>query len=266
MSYSILVSNYNSGPAIELCIESIRKYTKDRPPDRLIIANDLSRHGTDEAYLRACRDKGWIELYENETGKLMTHGGCLNRLLNEVCDTDHAAVLDCDIQILAPGWAEQGLAMLADDVLGICDYRHEAISDQGWCTGFYRAWFMFLNMKTYRDEMQVDWRFSYEDATKWPYNQMFGYLSAVPKSPRFNPALACNDPGSQLWVKIRYYNPKGYRMLDVPHLLFAKYRHFGHTCVLQDIPDEQMDEATRRSRNLKIAMIEEELHKLRCRP
>lgn len=256
----ILVSNYNSGPAIELCIESVRRYTPEGAY-RLVVFHDRCRHGIDSRYLHLVRDKGWIELHESE--KQIGHGAVLNRLINDICRTERAVVLDCDIQILRPGWLQEGLSLLAPDVLGICDERSlPGITDEGYFPGFYQAWFLFLNMAAYRDMGGVDWRFTYEDATRWPYPTLYAGLGGVPKSPRFRENRSCEDPGSRLWMRAKYFNPRGYRMLPVPLTLREKYRHFGHMAFFSDLPDDH-DDYTRAHKRGRMSMIEAELRYLR---
>ena len=92
-SASVLISNHNNFEMIELCIESVRKFTDY--PHKIIVYDDASAYVQDGKklpnehdlnYLRACRDKGWITLIEGE--KQIHHGGALNVLLTEACDTD----------------------------------------------------------------------------------------------------------------------------------------------------------------------------------
>lgn len=260
-SCSILISNYNSFEAIQLCLESVRKYT--RYPHKIIVYNDKCINGVDDIYLRECRDKGWLELYESE--RQLTHGGCLNVLINELCNSDYAAVLDCDIQIKGYGWLTDlvNLASRDSKILGICNFKHEGIQANGYRTGFYTFWFGFLNMVAYRDGMQVDWMLSKENRNKEPYRSLFDFLSGIPKPETFDENVVFNDPGSQLWVKVRYDNLKGYEVINVPPEIFSKYRHFGHISMIS-IPHPSHSAQVKFNRESRFAQIKTELARLRC--
>lgn len=229
-SLSILISNYNSYEAIQLCIESVRRYS---PPDiKIIVYNDDCFNGIDDKYLREGRDKGWIELHENLTGQLITHGGSLNKLVNEICRTDYAIVMDNDIQIKARSWIDDMFSYMKDGVLAVCDWRHECINNEGYVAGFYRFWLGLINMTAYRDGMQVDWMFERTERNKPPYDKMFLCLDGIPKPAGFNENLVQLDPGSKLWVKVFYDNPKGYRVVHLPLSMKSKFYHHGHISAL----------------------------------
>lgn len=260
-SCSVIITNYNSREAIQLCIESVRHYT-NYPGLRVLVFNDLCDNDIDDTYLRQCRDKGLIELHESD--KHLGHGANLNRALNEICDTQLAAVLDCDTQVKAHGWLDDLIACVnSSQVLGVADMRHELINNWGYVPGFYRMWFALLNMEAYRDGMQVDWRFSKVDKQTPPYDRMFDMLSGIPKPKTFNENLVELDPGSKLWIKIRYDNPKGYKMLFLPDKVKGKYHHYGHIA-MTGLPHPDHSEQTRRNWEMRMAKIREELKRLRC--
>ena len=260
-SCSVLISNYNTFEAIQLCVESVRRYTQY--PHKIIVCNDKCINGIDDIYLRECRDKGWLELYESD--KHLTHGGSLNVLINELCDTDYAAVLDSDVQIMAKGWLADLIAIAEKDpkALIISDYKHEGINPYGYRTGFYTLWFGLLNMNAYRDGMKVDWMFEQAYRQGWPYKDLFSYLSGIPKPETFNEDLVFNDPGSKLWLKVNYDNPKGYKAVYVPDALRAKYRHYGHISMIS-ISHPSHSEQVRINRETRFAQIKNELRRLRC--
>lgn len=260
-SCSILISNYNSFEAIQLCLESVRKHT--HYPHKIIVCNDLCVNGVDDGYLRECRDRGWIELYEAE--KQLTHGGCLNVLVNELCDTDYAAILDCDVQIRGDGWLKELVAEAEKDpmTLAVVDYKHEGVNPFGYRTGFYTFWFGLLNMRAYRDGMQVDWMLERADRRREPYRTLFSFLDGIPKAPTFDENLVLNDPGSKLWLKVMFDNPKGYKVVYVPPEIRAKYRHFGHISMIS-IPHPSHSEQVRINREERFGAIREELRRLRC--
>jgi len=263
---ALLVSNYNSGDAIQLCVESIRRYTPEGAY-KLIVYNDLCKNGIDDNYLRGCRDKGWLTLFENTGEKALGYQVVVNRLLHEICDTEKAVLLDCDIQIKAHGWLEDMARLLEDpSALAVCDNRSEAICSRGWCSGFYRFWFGGLNMAAYRDGMQVDWGFSEGDRREWPYCEMFKKIENAdfPEKhvPGFDDNKVFNDPGSQLWLKVHFYNPKKYRVLEIPQPLASKFYHYGHVSFFYDIPDNY-DDYTMRTKAIGLSRINAALRQLR---
>ena len=265
-SCSILITNYNSFEAIQLCIESVRKYTKR--PHRVIVFNDICLNGIDDVYLRDCRDKGWIELHENGTdpANQLTHGGALNKLINEICDTDYAAILDCDTQIKADGWLDDLIECAEADpkILGVADMRHERISVYGYYVpGFYQMWFSLLNMAAYRDGMQVDWMHEITTRDHEPYINMFRCLDAIPRPENFDDNCVDIDPGSKLWIKIKYDNPKGYRVDYVPEKARQKFVHYGHISMIS-IPNPTHSAETHLNRITRMGRIRKELERLRC--
>jgi len=213
---SILIPNYNSFEAIQLCIESIRKHT--HYPHRIIVYNDRCLNGIDTEYLESCLEKGWIhELYAGK--RQQTHGGSLNILINEKCKSDYAAIIDCDIWIKQGGWLEDLINEIEKDPmnLAVVDYKDGGYAfDGGYRTAFYLFWFGLINMRNYNDGMQTDWMLSVEDRTKEPYlsefadiyppetNNYFMTLFRAGHFPYKNIAdwprnRVVNDPGSQLY-------------------------------------------------------------------
>lgn len=259
---SILISNRDSFQAIELCVESVRKYT--RHPHQVIVYDDASTNTVDVEYLREAKKRGLIHEFI-EGKKQLTHGGSLNVLINEICDTDYAAVLDCDTQVRGHGWLADLVNIISEDsqILGICDFKHEGIQANGYRTGFYTIWFGLLNMIAYRDGMQVDWMLSRENRNREPYKSLFDFLSGIPKPETFDENVVFNDPGSQLWVKVRYDNPKGYKVVNVPLEIFSKYRHFGHISMIS-IPHPSHSAQVKFNRETRFAQIKTELARLRC--
>ena len=256
----ILISNYNSGDAIELCVESIRRHTLGGLY-KLIVFNDMNKNGRDMAYLSDCAKLGWLEYHQ--AVEHLGHGEVLNRLFKLAGETSRAVLLDCDIQIKGDGWLDEGLSLLGPSILAICDERPQyVIGAEGYCPGFYRAWFAFFNTDAYRDGMSVDWNFSYEDASQQPYADMFSGFASYPKPPGFDPRRVCLDPGSKLWMKVHYDNPRGYQVMGIPSSLRAKFRHFSHVAYFYDVPDDH-DDYTRRNKQTILTEIRGELERLR---
>ena len=259
---SILIPSMNAFEAVQLAVESIHKFTR-YPGLQIIVYDDASENDVDLPYLREARDKGLItQLIEGR--QHVSHGGALNILLNQVCETDLAVVMDCDVQIKTTSWIEPLIGMInKPDILGVCDFRHEAIRFGCYTAGFYKMWFGLLNMAAYRDGMQVDWRYGEATREAYPFNQMFTCLDGIVKPPGFNENLVKMDPGSKLWVKIRYDNPKRYRMLFLPKWMNGKFHHYGHIS-MSSIPQPQHSDQVRINREVRFAQIKEELRRLRC--
>ena len=223
---AILIPNYNSYEAIQLCIESIRKYTKH--PYHMIVYDSGSDNKCDVEYLRKARRDGWIELFEAAEPK--RHGEALNWLLNERCkaEFDFAAVLDDDIYIKEEGWLEDMLKEVEkESVLAVCDYREDL---HYYHTDIYELWFSAFNLKAYRDGMQIDWNLSYADLREEPYKTMLEGKpppgGEVPLGRGRN--FIINDVGAKLLIKVLGENPKKYKVAPLPEKVKRKYRHWGN--------------------------------------
>lgn len=277
---SILIPNYNSFEAVQLCIESIKKHT--HYPHKVIVYNDRCINKVDSEYLHECLEKGRIhELYEGDVQQ--THGGSLNILINEKCQTDYAAIIDCDIVIREDGWLDDLIseAERHPKILAVVDYKDKGYAFAGgYRTGIYLFWFGLLNMNAYRDGMQVNWKLSVEDRTKEPYLSEFRELYPPEENEYFKMILSrgywqsknledwprdkvVNDPGSQLYIKVMYDNPKGYRVVPLPNQVRQKFYHFEHISMIS-IPNERHDETVRKARETRFAMIKTELNRLRA--
>ncbi len=266
----ILVANYHGGNVLRLCVESIRRYTPEGSY-RLIVGNDHDIRKTDCDYLRACRERGWLE-YFNAPERLY-HGGVLNRLWNEtpLGEARYAVNLDNDTQILAAGWLDEMIAPLERDpmALAVCDARpFNVVSTQGYVPPFYRFWLGAVTLAAYRDGMEVDWRFAYADRRDHPYSEMFCDVERMDlpqkHSTDFDDNRVAIDPGSKLWIKVHWENPKRYRVVPIPRSMSAKYRHIGHVSHFVDVPDDY-DEYTIREKKTRIDFVRSELERLGCR-
>lgn len=276
---SILISNYNSFEAVQLCIESIRKYT--RYPNRIIVYNDRCINGVDSVYLKGCLEKGWIhELYAGDVQQ--THGGSLNILINDKCKTDYAAIIDCDIWIKQDRWLEDLINEIEKDpmTLAVVDYKAGGYAfDGGYRTAFYLFWFGLINMQNYNDGMKVDWMLSVEDRRKAPYTSEFAGLYPPEKNDYFMMLFnkghlpiktveewprdrVVNDPGAQLYVKVKYDNPKGYKVVPLPNQTRRKFHHFEHISMIS-IPSPLHDAEVNMARKMRFGMIHEGLKTLR---
>jgi len=285
---SILVTNYNSFEAIQLVLESIRYYTR-YPNYKIIVYHDASyipsKDGVgqipnmvDRDYLRGCHEKGWIILHENLSRNALGHGGALNKLVNVYCDTDYVAILDCDTQIRGYGWLEDlmRVALTDEGIIAIVDHKPGGFSRYHYRTGFQTWWFGLLNMNAYRDGMQVDWQISWEDRRKHPYTKelaefyppenckwtdYWNQVDYIVKD-EFDVNKTVNDPGSQLYIKTKYFNPKGYKVVSVPPETRAKYHHFGRISRIS-LASPNDEPRIKQVREERFAVIKSELTKLR---
>jgi len=260
---SILIPNYRGGDALHLCLESIRHYTPEGTC-QIIVANDYDPDGEDNAYLDRAAGTWGVSVHYAK--RRLSHGAVLNWLVNDLCRTRRAVILDNDIEILAPGWLEESLRLLnGDRVLAACDVRPQVVvSEQGYCLPFYRAWFCPLNMDIYRDMGAIDWEFAYADANAPPIAELVRPLREIKKGPGFLESRACLDPGSKLWAKVHFDNPRGYRVLPIPSGISEKFRHIGHYSYLLDIPDGYSEEI-RQDKIRKHAEVRRALEQLRAR-
>lgn len=275
---SILISNRDSYEAIQLTVESIREYTKY--PYKIIVFDDRSRNEIDLEYLRSTQAKGWLELHENHTSYPATHGGSLNVLINQLCDTDYAVVMDCDVMIKQYGWLEDLMneAIKDEKILAVVDTKPKGYTWKGFASPVYHFWFGLLNMRAYNDDMRVSWINTVEDAGEEPYKSLFSDLAEASQNAyfmslvkqgkvnleRWDKNIVSNDSGAQLWLKVTYDNPKGYKVVPLPNGLHEKHRHFGHAAIIGTMAhsDEQSYDAT--MARLKFDEIKGYLEKLRC--
>lgn len=239
---SICITNFQSGDTIALAIESIRKFT-DYPHEIIVIddATDPTLYD-DLAYLRSVRDKGWIRLIENESRQ--NHGPSLSRMLDTV-QSDLAMIMDCDIQILAPGWlelmvAEQektGAAMVAN----LEEFPDDNIHLQ--------SWFFMVDMAQY-PFIKDYWGYTQRTDGK-PGMRGTGYLiqERVAEQGRLITPLPAELGG----------RPPGFNS-SVAFGVPGRWRHACHISVLsapQAGPEWDV-------RQRKYAVIQAELKKLRC--
>lgn len=255
-SVSILITNRNSFDAIQLCIESIRKYTTY--PYKIIVCDEHSTNEVDRAYLRTAHARGWIELIEENRlegdweGYDKTrachpapywHGKALNILINGACAADLAVVMDCDVYIKEGGWLEEVMALMADEMILAAVYIHPKRLQVtgGYVLPVCDFSFGLINMTAYRDNMWVDWIPTIEDRRKEHYALFFADIYPPEKTDiwkagkinqqLFNRDIIHTDPGSKFFMKATWDNPKGYQMIPIPPSLQKKYHHFWHISV-----------------------------------
>ena len=151
-STDILIANHNSGQTIELCIESICKFTDY--PHNIIVYDDAtdSAQYDDLSYLRKAQRKRWIKLIEGK--ERIMHGKAIARLLDET-NADLAMILDCDIQILKLGWLEEMIEhQRKSDACMISDLEYLKNGNVN-----ISSWFFMLDMSQY-PFVKAEWSYT----------------------------------------------------------------------------------------------------------
>jgi len=209
----------------------------------------------DLEYLRDKADKAWINLIEGDSR--LNHGGALTQLLNN-CNTDLAMILDNDIQILGSGWLEEMVSLVQDNILAVWtieyNYKSYELSFPDWI----QTWFFMLNMQIYRDGMEIDWNRAYEDKNKEPFKSLMRDDERLGRSD-----LIALPPGTKLLLKIKYDNPKGYKIISpTPKYIKDKYVHYAHVSSIatEDLSDSEKFKKARRE---KMDRIKYDLMQLR---
>jgi glycosyltransferase involved in cell wall biosynthesis len=235
-SVEILISNFNSGEAIELCIESIRKFTAY--PHTITVRDDgtwtkpmpevglVNGYG-DLDYLRAARDRGWIKLIDGQ--RRLMHGSSLNVLLDQ-CQADLAMIIDCDIQVLSPGWLEEMVETQARTNAAMMTVM-ESFPDDNICA---HSWWVMIDMAQY-PRVRDDWEYCQREDGK--------------------PGLRAT--GYRVYKNVI---DRGLVWIPTPPTVTAKYRHFTHMSVLsapQSGPEWEV-------RVKRYAAVQGELRKLRA--
>lgn len=286
---AIVIPNRNGYKALPLCIESIRARTEY--PHKIIVYDDNSSYKengqvkqnlVDLDYLRKCKDKGWIELYEGK--KAVKHGGALNFLLNERCkdEFDYAMVVDNDLHIIESGWLRAMIEEAEKDemILAVCDHKAKGYCPGGYRPALYFFWFGLINLSAYRDGMQVDWSQRKADRREEPYKTEFADLYPPEKNElwqfymkngnkqlwnkvTFDRNLVKFDPGCTFDIKLKYFNPKGYKAVPVPGIARIAYVHYEHCSHFLD-PHNKLEGKDAMKRDEKISSIKAELERLRC--
>lgn len=199
----ILIPNQNAFEALELCIESIRKYTEY--PYKIRVHDDASTNEVDIEYLVKQDDIITFRTYDKKG-----HGGSINTLL-AYCEADYGMILDCDMQILERGWLTEMVALMRDDMVIIASVEEDYNSARPSLPVWYKSWFMMINIVAYRDGMVSDWS-----------NTMVEYKGKKVFCP----------VGGRFMLKVLNDNPKEYRNLYVPESIERKYHHFAHVSVI----------------------------------
>lgn len=228
-SCSILISSWCGHKATELCIESILKRTKYEPY-KIIVCDSSPKDSMERKYLRNHKDKGNIELLENE-GRL-SHGKALNNLLS-YCKTELACILDSDNEILKSDWLEfLATKIQSSQDLGVgVLVRGENPPDQSY---FRPPWFppscLFLNMVLYRQfRHKDDWsafkipmsEFKYRDRFQGDKSWLHQWFSSI----LLNRDRVEYDTGMKFAERVVFDNPNELKMHCLSLDVLEKYIH-----------------------------------------
>jgi GT2 family glycosyltransferase len=231
-SVTVCITNYQSGEAVQLAVESVRKHTAQ--PYSIIVCDDASDPAffDDLAYLRKAREKGWIQLIESE--KRGGHDTALPKILSTVM-TDLAMIIDCDIQITGDGWLDEMVdAQEKSNAAIVAD--SESFPDNPIAIN---TWFIMLDMGQY-PKFQATWAYTKRpDFVSWEETPDALYAT-----------------GYRIYERA---HDQGRTIIGVPVSVRAKYKHYGHISVLS-WPQGCQNYSVRQKR---INIIREELGKLR---
>jgi len=264
----INIPNKDSFEAIQLCIESIRRYTR-YSNYKIVVHDDFSSNKVDLEYLEKAQDNEWITLHKNTT-RHEGHGGGMNALFNEHCASDLAITMDCDVAIREAGWLSELVDMISgrNDVLAIIDTYPKYYTPVCYRLPMLNIFCGLINMKAYRDDMQFNWLNRREDRRQEPFKSIFAPF--YPPSQidglreNFDENRVSIDPGANFWLKAFHDNPKNYKIVNLPHSVRRKFHHFGHVSCIA-LPDFDNVPRIRQVRDSKFKQIREELQALRGR-
>jgi len=276
-SISILIPTRRAFEAIELTVESILARTW-YDNFRIIVCDNS--HGKGEGnrseYLKQHERSGTIKLIENMAKDNVWeqqpnglwqnkygHGENLKILL-KACKTDYAVLLSSGIEILKTDWLNDFLGLLKTEKdLGTARFRPARNNfETSWASPVWWPNMMFLNMELYRKFMcDDDWdlaRVPYED---FPYKHLFDGQRA-PNNPDPEGMMVFLDTGYNLWRRLEYDNPEGYRMnnFDTIPAVFQWRHRFNFFIGLDRNSHRPEHEFVRDQR----ALIKKELKALRC--
>lgn len=275
---TIVIANRDSYEAIQVTIESIRKFTSY--PYQIIVYDDNSKNGIDLPYLRECAKADDFTLIESLSGDSLWHGGALNVLLNTgVVDTDYAMVIDCDVLIKGYRWLEHFIKIVETDksIIAVVDEKKKGYTWVGYRTPIYHFWFGFINMIAYRDGMVTDWDNDVVDRRDEPFKTIFADLYPPQENEywqemvslkkilpeQFKENFVSNDVGAKLWLTVNYRNKNGYRVEPLTPILRSCYEHFGHASIIGAMGHSDSTSYDAQQSRKKFDRIKRELQKLR---
>ena len=229
-SASILIPTRRAFEAIELTVESILARTW-YDNFRIIVCDNSRGEGVGNRfeYLKEHERNGTIRLIESTGGdgswEMRPDGSSLNRyghgenlkILLRACETDYAMLLSSGVEILKTDWLDILLGMLKTNTdLGAARFK-PAVNhfDTAWKAPVWWPNTMLLNMTLYRKFMaEDDWDLSTIPVDTFPYKHLFDG-QAPPRNPDPKGLTVFCDTGYNLWRRLEYENPEGYRMVNL---------------------------------------------------
>lgn len=232
---SILIANYQGHEAVELCIESILKRTKNS--DYKIIVMDSSPEDSgDKKYLEAQRDRNNIELMESE--RKLGHGAALARLLKR-CDTGLACLMDSDCEIFEEDW----LSVLVNKIrnandLAVARFRFGGVATDNHCIApVYWPCVMLLNVFLYRKfEGEDDWQQNGIDYSNYKYKHIFervgysqfGLIITNPGQREIKKGNVGRDTAWRFTEKVLFETGNKYKIHPMPENFWdVRVKHYG---------------------------------------
>jgi len=224
---SILISNWNGGDALKLCIESVIKRT-DYPNYRIVVLDSSKPESPDRKYLHIMRDSGKLKLLEFE--QQILHGHAIWELL-KVCDTELACILDSDIEVMIPGrsWLDYLASRVnTPSAIGVAYYQPEnVVPDRFWRTPRYLPMCLLLNVPLYREiGADDDWLEQYMPWESYDQNHLFHKIrdghpyANVPNDQVFG------DTGWRFCQKVEFETEGKYQMAHIGYSpLYQLYLH-----------------------------------------
>lgn len=240
-SISILIPNRYSWNGICLTIESILKRTSYPYYKIVVCDNSMAKNnracephkvelldgddGSRLDYLREQSGKGNIELIEHGLQKKQYgHGENIKKLL-EFCDTDLAMLFVSSAEILRGDWLDVIISEIKTDRdLGAARLRKaENHFDKSWIAPAYWANVMLLNMELYKDfQDEDDWNQGVIPFSEFKHPEIFDGLP-IPKDSDESSLKVFTDTGWKLYERIKYENPNGLKMQDLPNEFYLKW-------------------------------------------
>lgn len=247
-SVEILVPTRFSWDAICLTLESIIKRTTYAGTWSLfVVDNSLADNrfacepherktidgddGNRRAYLLDLAASAEIKLMFNvEQGRRYGHGENL-KVLCDNCRADYGFLLNSTTEVVRGDWIDVMLERLTDPErdLGVARFRDGGNHfDKCWITPNYWPNIMLLDMRLYRKHFPAHaWELRQVGFEDFERPEIFDGMTP-PRTPERTPPLVFCDTGWSLYEKLRFDNPAGLRMHELPPEYYTKYaRWFG---------------------------------------
>lgn len=212
---SILISSFNGGIAIELCIESIKKRTLYFPY-KIIVLDSSPESSNNRQYLKEMATKGVIELIEYS--HQLKHGEAIYQLFG-YCNSQIGILLDSDIEILRPDWIDVLVGYLKTEKdLGVgnmrlpCNFPKTKIFR---CPSYHPCCFA-LNIDAYNEFgiRENDWKERFVPMSEYKDKAFFDALNPNMKKVHY-------ETGSGFTERVLFFNEKNFVVHALPNKFIA---------------------------------------------